>query len=187
MRRKKRVAIFRIALAVGLVAVFMPTVAQAKPLPGAPESQEQGLPVYVTGSLSPDDRKFERTAGEIVVIPYLSHGQGDAAVAGRIVGSDDRRFERTGGASEQQMVVPYLSQGHGVTSAELGFAASTSSDDRPYSRAPTLETAPMTSDDGISIDVNPYVVTGFGLALLLLAGGMGIAIRQSRKTRLSPA
>lgn len=170
MRRKKRVAIFRIALAVGLVAVFMPTVAQAKPLPGASESREQGVPVYVTGSQSPDDRKFERTAGEIVVIPYLSHGQSDAAVA-----------------SEQPMVVPYLSQGHGVTSADLGFAASTSSDDRPYSRAPTLETAPMTSDDGISIDVNPYVVTGFGLALLLLAGGMGIAIRQSRKTRLSPA
>lgn len=184
MRRKKRVAIFRIALAVGLVAVFMPTVAQAKPLPGTPESHEQGVPVYVTGSQSPDDRKFERTAGEIVVIPYLSHGQGDAAAADSIVGSDDRSFART---AEQPMVVPYLSQGHGVTSAELGFAASTSSDDRPYSRAPTLETAPMTSDDGISIDVNPYVVTGFGLALLLLAGGMGIAIRQSRKTRLSPA
>ena len=40
---------------------------------------------------------------------------------------------------------------------------------------------------GSRFDVNPYVVSGFGLALLLLAGGMGIAIRQSRKTTLSPA
>ena len=167
MRRKKRVAIVRIALATGLVALFTATAAQAKPLPYAPEKEEQGLPVYVTGSLSPDDRRFERTAGEQVVIPYLSHGQLEPA--------------------EQRVVVPYLSQGHGVTSAELGFAASRSSDDRPFSRAPTLETAPTTSGDGISIDMNPYVVTGFGLLLLLLAGGMGIAIRQSRKTRLSPA
>lgn len=167
MRRKKRVAIFRIALAVGLVAMFTATAAQAKPLPHSPDRQEQGLPVYVTGSLSPDDRSFERTAGEQVVIPYLSHGQLEPA--------------------EQRVVVPYLSQGHGVNSPELGFTSSKSSDDRAYSRAPTLETAPTTSGDGISIDMNPYVVTGFGLALLLLAGGMGIAIRQSRKTRLSPA
>lgn len=173
MRRKKRVAIFRIALATGLVAAFAPTATQAKPMPREP-SHEQGMPVYVIGSLSPDDRKFERTAGERVVIPYLSHGQGDAAGA-------------TAGVSEPQTVVPYLSQGHGVTSAELGFAVSKSPDDRTYARAPTLETAPATSDDGISVDMNPYVVTGFGLALLLLAGGMGIAIRQSRKTRLSPA
>lgn len=183
MRRKKRVAIFRIALATGLVAAFAPTATQAKPMPREP-SHEQGMPVYVIGSLSPDDRRFERTAGERVVIPYLSHGQGDAAAAGRIVSSDDRSFART---AEQQLVVPYVSQGHGVNSAELGFAASKSPDDRTYARAPTLETAPATSGDGISVDVNPYVVSGFGLALLLLAGGMGIAIRQSRKTRLSPA
>jgi hypothetical protein len=173
MRRKKRVAIFRIALATGLVAAFAPTATQAKPMPREP-SHEQGLPAYEIGSLGPDDRRFERTAGERVVIPYLSHGQSDAAGA-------------TAGVSEPQTVVPYLSQGHGVTSAKLGFAVSKSPDDRTYARAPTLETAPATSDDGISVDMNPYVVTGFGLVLLLLAGGMGIAIRQSRKTRLSPA
>jgi hypothetical protein len=185
MRRKKRVAIFRVALATGLVAAFMPTATQAKPLPRAGNDvSNQEMPVYVTGSLSPDDRSFERTAGEQVVIPYLSHGKGDAATAGRIVGSDDRSFART---AEQQLVVPYLSQGHGVTSAELGFAVSKSPDDRTYARGPMVETPLATNSDGISVDMNPYVVTGFGLALLLLAGGMGIAIRQSRKTRLSPA
>ena len=54
---------------------------------------------------------------------------------------------------------------------------------RGHSRAATV----VVTDDGSRIDVDPYVVTGFGLALLLLAGGMGIAIRQSRKTTLSPA
>ena len=79
--------------------MFTATVTQAKPLPICPgEARRRGLPVYVTGSLSPDDRRFERTAGEQVVIPYLSHGQLEPA--------------------EQRVVVPYLSQGHGVTSAE---------------------------------------------------------------------
>lgn len=137
MRRRKRVAIFRIALAVGLVAVFMPTAAQGKPLPRADsESHKQGMPVYVIGSLSP----------------------------GGSLSPDDRSHERTAG----------------------GVAVSNSPDDRTYSRASTLETTSTPSGDGISVDVNPYVVTGFGLALML-ALGMGLAIRHSRKTRLSPA
>jgi hypothetical protein len=35
-------------------------------------------------------------------------------------------------------------------------------------------------------DVNPYVVSGFGVAFLL-ALGMALAIRHNRKTKLSPA
>ena len=62
-----------------------------------------------------------------------------------------------------------------------------SPDDRGYPRAYPETTTLVATDDGSRFDVNPYVVTGFGLALLLLAGGMGIAIRQSRKTTLSPA
>lgn len=143
MRRRKRVAIVRIALAVGLVAVFVPTVAQAKPLPRAADddSQRQGMPVYVTGSLSPDDRSFERTTGERVVIPYLSQGQLEPV---------------------------------------------NSPDDRPYSRAPGPGTAPTTSGDGFSIDVNPYAVTGFAIALML-AIGMVFAVRHNRRTKLLSA
>jgi hypothetical protein len=44
------------------------------------------------------------------------------------------------------------------------------------------------SDDGRSVDINPYTVTGFGLALVLAIGfGMGIAAWQTRRTKLSPA
>jgi hypothetical protein len=44
----------------------------------------------------------------------------------------------------------------------------------------------VVSNDGRTIDVNPYLMTGFGLALLL-AIGTGIVVWHSRKTRLSPA
>ena len=84
---------------------------------------------------------------------------------------DDRAFSRV-----EQVETPSLSRGVGVTP-----------DDRGFSRVGPETTTIVATDDGSRFDVNPYVVSGFGLALLLLAGGMGIAIRQSRKTTLSPA
>ena len=73
---------------------------------------------------------------------------------------------------------PYVSQGVGVTSTP---------DDRSFSRAPSLETTPVVSDGGTTVDINAYAVTGFGLALLLVIGGTGLAIRHTRKEKLSPA
>jgi hypothetical protein len=71
-----------------------------------------------------------------------------------------------------------------VTSNEVGVG--TSPDDRAYSRAPSLETTtPVVSDTTIAIDA--YAVTGFGVALLLVIGGTGLAIRHTRKGKLSPA
>jgi hypothetical protein len=73
-----------------------------------------------------------------------------------------------------------------VTSAEVGVGVATSPDDRAYSRAPSLETTtPVVSDTTIELDA--YAVTGFGLALLLVISGTGLAIRHTRKGRLSPA
>jgi hypothetical protein len=78
------------------------------------------------------------------------------------------------------------SQAPYVTSTELGVGVATSPDDRAYSRAPILETTtPIVSDTTIEIDA--YAVTGFGLALLLVIGGTGLAIRHTRKGKLSPA
>ena len=164
MRRKKRFSIGWIALGLAVVAVA-PVTAEAKPLPtdqsqaqyelGPAEipyrSHAQGMPVYVTGTLSPDDRAFSRVD------------------------------------SARQVEIPYLSHGVGVTQAELGLSTGGSPDDRGHLRAYPETTTLVATDDGSRIDVNPYVVSGFGLALLLLAGGMGIAIRHSRKTTLSPA
>lgn len=156
MRRKKRFATGWIALGLAVVAM-VPVTAEAKPLP-TDTSHEHGMPVFVIGTLSPDD-------------PTLS--------------PDDRAFSRVDSA--RQVEIPYLSHGVGVTTAELGLATGVSPDDRGYQRAYPEATTLVATDDGSRIDVNPYVVTGFGLALLLLAGGMGIAIRHSRRTTLSPA
>ena len=90
MRRKKRFSIGWIALGLAVVAM-VPVTAEAKPLPTDHEpgavrvgpaeipylSHGQGLPVYVTGTLSPDDRAFSRVdSARQVEIPYLSHGVG---------------------------------------------------------------------------------------------------------------
>jgi hypothetical protein len=139
------------------VVAIVPVTAEAKPLP-----TDQSRAQYELGNAE---------------IPYLSHGVG--------VTPDDRAFSRIDTA--RQVEIPYLSHGVGVTPAELGFATSLSPDDRGHARTEPEATTVVTTDDGSRIDVNPYVVSGFGLGLMLLAGGMGIAIRQSRKTRLSPA
>jgi hypothetical protein len=163
MRRKKRFSIGLVALGLAVVAM-VPVTAEAKPLPtdqGKAQYElgpgeipyrvhEQGLPVYVTGTQSPDDRAFSRVD------------------------------------SARQVEIPYLSHGVGVTTAELGIATG-SPDDRAFARTQSEPAAVVVADEGSRFDVDPYVVTGFGLALLLLAGGMGIAIRHSRKTTLSPA
>jgi hypothetical protein len=85
---------------------------------------------------------------------------------------DDRAFSRVDSAVETQQV----SHGVGVTP-----------DDRAFARIGPETTAILVAEDGSRFDIDPYVVSGFGLALLLLAGGLGIGIRQSRKTTLSPA
>ena len=165
MRRKKRLTIVRIGLAMAALAI--PTVAQAKPLP-----TDQSKAQYELGPAE---------------IPYLSHGVGvDASQFGSTISPDDRSFSRAGAAAETRVEIPYLSHGVGVTPAELGIATSNSPDDRPFQR-PTVEVTPVATDDGWSVDVNPYAVTGFGLALLLVAGGMGVAIRHTRRGGLSPA
>jgi hypothetical protein len=169
MRRKKRFSIGWIALGLAVVAM-VPVTAEAKPLP-TDQSQAQ----------------YELGPAEI---PYLSHGKGMpvfviGSLSPETLSPDDRAFSRVD--STRQVEIPYLSHGVGVTQAELGFATGGSPDDRSHLRAYPEATTLVATDDGSRIDVNPYVVTGFGLALLLLAGGMGIAIRHSRKTTLSPA
>jgi hypothetical protein len=99
---------------------------------------------------------------------YKALGLSDDGVVGK--SSDDRAVSRA---------TP-----HGVEVASVAK----SPDDRSFSKATTIDTTPVVSDDGRSIDFNPYTVTGFVLALLLALGlGMGIAVWHSRRTHLSPA
>ena len=171
MRRRKRFTIVRIALALTAAAI-VPVAAHAEPTPAA------GSDVRAQYQLGPGE------------IPYLSQGVGvDSAHFGQTLGADDRALPRTTISPSQKLVeIPYLSQGKGVTSEELGFAVSKSPDDRPFARSTPVDTsAPVVTDGGSSIDVSPYTVTGFGLALLLVMFGMGLAIRHNRKGTLSPA
>jgi hypothetical protein len=118
-------------------------------------------------------------------IPYLSQGVGvDASLYSGQISPDDRAFSKA--SNEQQLVIPYLSQGQGVTSAELGYSAVTSPDDRMFSKATSVGTAPVATSSSDRIDFNSYTVTGSLIALLLAMGAV-IAVRHSRKGRLSPA
>ena len=153
MRSTKRFAIAGVALGLAVVAM-VPVNAAARPLP-----TDQSLAQYQLGTAE---------------TPYLSNGQGMPVYVTGTLGPDDRAFSRVDSA--RQVETPYLSRGVGVTP-----------DDRGFSRGGPETATIVATDDGSRFDVNPYVATGFGLALLLLAGGMGIAIRQSRKTTLSPA
>jgi hypothetical protein len=147
-----------------VVAVMAPTFAQAKPMGG---SAHHGNP-------QADDPQYRLGPGEI---PYLSQG----------IGVNEENFRGSAPATQTRVQIPYLSQGVGVTSAELfgGVAA----DDRAHSRATTVESAPIvvTEDTGWSVDLGNSAFAGLALMLGLLAGGTGVAIWQSRKTKLSPA
>jgi hypothetical protein len=151
MKRKKRFSIGWVALGLAVVAMA-PVTAEAKPL-----STDQSRAQYVLGPAE---------------IPYRIHEQGMPVYETGTLSPDDRAFSRIDSAVETQNA----SHGVGVTP-----------DDRGFARTGPETTAIVVTDDGSRFDVNPYLVSGFGLALLLLAGGMGIAIRQSRKTTLSPA
>src|SRR5215210_2751866 len=165
MRRKKRLTIIRVGLA--LAALAIPATVQAKPMP----TQQ-------------DSAKYQLGPGEI---PYLSQGQGvDLSQLGGASSSPDDRNVVRGSVPEQSIVIPYLSQGNGVTSAELGFPAGKASDDRGFARAERLESTPAATDDSTAVEISQWVLGGVGMAILLMMGA-GLGVRRNRKTTLSPA
>jgi hypothetical protein len=135
---------------------------------------------------SPDDRAVARTDAAAPAgpeIPYLSQGQGvtpadlgiaagtspddrtvaRSDVAPSPVGSpDDRAVARTDAPAPAGPEIPYLSQGQGVTPADLGIGTGTSPDDRAVAR--TDAPAPT----GLEI---PYLSQGQGVT----AADLGIA------------
>ena len=82
-------------------------------------------------------------------------------------------------AKQQQPTVeiPYLS--HGTLQAPAG------SDDRALSKATSVGAPSVASGSG-GYDVSFGSVSVFGLALILIAGA-SVAVRHSRRTKLSPA
>lgn len=183
MTSRKRNTILGIALGLAIAAIA-PMSASAKPVPANQDVQDHG-----TYRLGP---------GEIPVLsPNTVHAQpmelGLSEGKIRALGLGDKAVAKSPGTVHAQAMELGLSQGK-ILALGLGSdgrAVAKSPDDRAVSLATTLDTSPtpvVISDDGRSVDINAYTVTGFGFALLLAIGfGLGIAVWQSRRTKLSPA
>jgi hypothetical protein len=173
---RKRNTILGIALGLAIAAIA-PMSASAKPVPANQDVQDHG--------------SYQLGPGEIPVLSLNAQPMELGLSEGKIraLGLGDRAV----GTVHAQPMELGLSQGkiQALGLGSDGGAVAKSPDDRAVSRATTLDTSPSPvaiSDDGRSVDINPYTVTGFGLALLLAIGfGMGIAGWQSHRTKLSPA
>ena len=170
MRRRKRNTILRIALGLAIAAI-VPATALAKPVPVNQDVESHGQYQLGPGEipyLSQDTVQDQVMGLGVSEGQYKALGLSDDGVVGK--SSDDRAVSRA---------TP-----HGVEVASVAK----SPDDRSFSKATTIDPTPVVSDNGRSIDFNPYTVTGFVLALLMALGlGMGIAVWHSRRTHLSPA
>jgi hypothetical protein len=211
MRRRKRNTILRIALGLAIAAI-VPATALAKPVPVNQDVENHGQYQLGPGEIpyvSQDRQAMELglSEGKIKALGLLpkqdleNHGQYQLGPGEIPYVSQDRQAMELGlsegkikalGLSDEGTVVKSSDDRavsratpHGV---EVSSAV-TSPDDRSFSRATSVDPTPVVvSDDGRSIDFDPYTVTGFVLALLLAMGiGMGIAIWHSRRTKLSPA
>jgi hypothetical protein len=159
----KRMTLFALTAA---LAALVPTFALAKPMPSAANDRAH------YGNPQATEPEYRLGPGEI---PYLSQG----------IGVNEENFQGSASTTQKRVAIPYLSQGVGVTSADLfGVGA----DDRTFSRATTVEPAiVVTKSEGWSVDLGNPAFAAVALMLGLLAGGTGVAIWQSRRTRLSPA
>jgi hypothetical protein len=194
MRRRKRNTILRVALGLAIAAI-VPATALAKPVPVNQDVEDRGQYQLGPGEIpyvSQDRQVMELglSEGKIKALGLLpnqdveDHGQYQLGPGEIPYVSQDRQAMELG-LSEGKIKALGLLPNHGVEVA----SATTSPDDRSFSRATSVDPTPVVvSDDGRSIDIDPYTVTGFALALLLaLSIGMGIAVWHNRRTKLSPA
>jgi hypothetical protein len=172
MKRTKRFTIRRVALGLAVAAIVAPA-AQAEPM-GSYERQSQSTEIpYLSHGVGVSNVDFTQagrvSAQPAVEIPYLSQGVGVSHM------DFDRASQASGKVSGE---IAYLS--HGATSN-----ASIAPDDMGLSK-PSNAGSPTVSGTSDGWDVNPTTVSTFGIALALLAGSL-LAVRYTRRTRLSPA
>ena len=179
MKRTKRFTLRRVALGLAVAAVFAPA-AQAEPS-GSYERQSQSVEIpYLSGGgggvshmdfdpASPASGKVSKE------IPYLSHGNAAPVDFWNYDASGRKIADTSPGVSPDQLAA--LWSGSNVAIAP---------DDLAFSRPSNLGSPSVSATSG-GFDVGPGTVSGFAVALVLLAGGMALAIRHGRKTRLSPA
>jgi hypothetical protein len=112
---------------------------------------------------------YERQSQSSIEIPYLSGGVGVSHM------DFDQASKASGKLSDE---IAYLSNG--------GSETSIAPDDMGLSK-PSNAGSPSVTTSSDGWDVGPAAVSGFAAVFVLLAGGSLLAIRHSRKTRLSPA
>jgi hypothetical protein len=147
----------------------------------------------------------ESTAPAGPAIPYLSHGEGvtpaelgttgvapdDRAVArvdAPALSPDDRAVARTDPAAEPTgPQIPYLSQGEGVSGADLGIGTGVAPDDRAFPRTdPAPTTGGTASDPGTFSVPGPETVVVAGVIALAITGAFFI-VGGRRRPRPRPA
>ena len=171
MKRSKWFTIRRVALGLAVAAIVAPA-AQAEPI-GSYERQVQSSEIpYLSHGVGVSNVDFSRAeqarVRPAVEIPYLSQG----------VGVSHMDFDQASPASGKVSgEIAYLSHGTG----NVAIAP----DDLVLAR-PTNAGSPTVSGTSDGWDVNPTTVSMFALALALLAGSL-LAVRHTRRTRLSPA
>jgi hypothetical protein len=180
MKRTKRFTLRRVALGLAVAAVFAPS-AQAEPSGSYERQSQQSSEIpYLSHGVGVSHMDFDaaspRSGKRSTEIAYLSHG----GVAARpdFWNYDPKTGEKIAdtspGISSEQLAQVYS-----------GSDTAVAPDDMALSRPSNLS-SPSVASAGGGFDVGPGTVGGFG-ALVLLIGGSAIALRQSRKTRLSPA
>jgi hypothetical protein len=156
-------------LAVAATAATGAGAAVASAEPGAFLGAE--AQIAQTGT-SPDDRAFAR--GPAVPTPEQS--------------PDDRAVPRTDPAAAPTQAgpeIPYLSQGQGVTPADLGIGTGTAPDDRAVPRGAPVEApiAGTASDPGITWAPSPAETAGIAGAIALMITGAFFVVGGRRRMR----
>ena len=176
MKRTKRFTIRRIALGLAVAAVLAPA-AHAKPT-----SAESGVEIpYLSHGAGVSHMDFDpasRPSGKrSSEVPYLSHGQVSASRPD-FWNYDPKTGEKIAdtspGISADQLAGLYSGSDEAIAPDDLSLSR------------PSALGSPSGSASG-SWEVSTGMVSGFAVALVLLAGASAIAIRHNRKTRLSPA
>lgn len=181
MKRTKRFTLRRIALGLAVAAVLAPA-AQAEPIGSYERQSQQSVEIpYLSGGVGVSHMDFDpasRPSGKrSSEIAYLSHG--GVATRPDFWNYDPKTGEKIADTSPG-ISTEQLAQLYGGSDIALG------PDDMALSRPANSGSPAVTATSG-GFDVGPGTVSGFAVALVLLAGGMALAIRHGRKTRLSPA
>jgi hypothetical protein len=181
MKRTKRFSFRRVALGLAVAAVIAPA-AQAEPI-GSYERQSQSsieIP-YLSGGVGVSHMDFDQASkatGKLSDdIPYLSHGtlQSRPDFWNYDPATGEKIADTSPGISADQLAQLYSGSDNAIAPDDMGLSK------------PSNAGSPSVTTSSEGWDVGPAAVSGFAAAFVLLAGGSLLAIRHSRKTRLSPA